>query len=91
MENHLAEKHPTAYQTNASYSEIHLQLASLLGIALTGQKTKQWKCPCGYCETEFERYFMIADHVCLKHPLSKRFFMMKLEAFEREYYAIWTR
>jgi hypothetical protein len=34
-----------------------------LGIALKVQKRKRWKCPFGYCPSDFDTYSEVADHV----------------------------
>jgi hypothetical protein len=47
---HLAVNHPPVYESNSYCSELHLQLASLIGVGLTVRNRNTWKCPFEYCE-----------------------------------------
>jgi hypothetical protein len=67
LADHLAERHPEAYRRGAYYSEVQLQLASLLGIEITVDRAGLWKCPFAFCEAEFESYPIVADHVRSDH------------------------
>jgi hypothetical protein len=60
---HLAEDHPLVLQREGFHAETQLALAGLLGIALKVQKTKRWKCPFGYCTSDFDTYSEVADHI----------------------------
>jgi hypothetical protein len=45
MEAHLAQLHPEVHQMDLYYTEVQLQLASLLGLGLVVRKRKVWRCP----------------------------------------------
>jgi hypothetical protein len=78
---HLAEKHPIIAQSHAYYSEIHFQLASLLGIAIHIDKFKEWKCPFGYCVAEFDRYSLISDQISSAHQPHENFLYEHVRGF----------
>jgi hypothetical protein len=63
LELHLNDAHPTIAQTEGYHSEIQLTLTGLLGMEMRVTKGKRWKCPFGYCSTQFDNYKEVAEHV----------------------------
>jgi hypothetical protein len=49
------------------HSETQVALAGLLGIALKVQKKKRWKCPFGYCPSDFDTYSEVANQIGRAH------------------------
>jgi hypothetical protein len=45
MERHFEVNHPTIYRLGDYYSEVHLQLVGLLGIAVEVKEKRIWTCP----------------------------------------------
>jgi hypothetical protein len=45
------------------HSENQLAMAGLLAVAVRVRKRKRWKCPFGYCPSEFDTYSEVAGHI----------------------------
>jgi hypothetical protein len=67
MEMHLASKHDKVFISGLFYSELHLELAGLLGINRQMRKCNAWKCPFHYCPTDNPRYATMQEHVRMEH------------------------
>jgi hypothetical protein len=81
LEEHLAECHPIIHEMGCYYSEVHLQLASLLGVALEVERRRVWKCPFAFCETRFERYADISEHIDQTHRPHEKFLYREVGCF----------
>jgi hypothetical protein len=73
LEDHLSENHQFVWETSAFYSEIHLQLANLLGIGIEVEKQRLWSCPFPTCDREFDKYSEIPVHVDQDHSPHEKF------------------
>jgi hypothetical protein len=81
MELHLATRHSRIFLSGAYYTEIHLQLAGLLGIDVFVQKRNAWKCPFAGCERDFIRYAEIREHVLRDHEPDEQFLYSRVGGF----------
>jgi hypothetical protein len=67
MEEYLQTRHPLLWQCGLFYTEVHAQVASLLGIGLEVTKEQLWKCPFEDCNRTFERYYEIVSYIFEGH------------------------
>jgi hypothetical protein len=67
MEIHIETSRSEMFQRGLHYSEVHLPVAGLLEIRLDGARRIQWRYPFSNCESTFEWYMMISDHIFRHH------------------------
>jgi flagellar biosynthesis GTPase FlhF len=93
LELHLQEKHRQVVEGEMFHSEVQLKVAGLLGMAMRVNKVRRWKCPFGYCPSQFDHYSEVVEHILKTtiHDENERFLFDQLGGFWAAILGYWIK